>query len=156
MPSYAKAIVLDVLSQELERAQQTTARKHDEALAQHGRRDAQIRKARLDAVAAIRDMHAVTVASENEPDYYAAVDYKQLRNIMTPPTEWRREDKLENDLKMATEDFVDPPVLVRGRQERMLAHAVEIIGSFDGPSISFSDLRDLGVVEYLKVPKDVC
>ena len=156
MPAYAKPIVLDVLEQELERAQQTTARKHDEALDRHNRRDAQIRKARIEAVAAIRDMHAITVASENEPDYYAAVDYKQLRNIMTPPAEYRRGDKLENDLKMAVEEYTDPPVLVRGRQERMLQHAVEIIRSFDGPSISFSDLRDLGVVEYLKVPKDAC
>lgn len=152
MAGFHKTVVLAALMDELERAQHTTARKHDEALAQFNAREQRIREARSRVTRVLKGLQAL--------------DAKQSRailNLISPTRQHSsyRDDQFVQDVKdLDSYDMhasnAAPPQLVRTRQERMLEHVVKIVESYDGESITQQTLRDLGVLEFVKVPKDAC
>jgi hypothetical protein len=148
MASFNKSIVLGGVRDELTRATQNADNKFDLELAAWN-------EARQESKASVKRAKATLAKVIAAGDDLAAV----LEVIAPLRNDYNgyRESVLETQLKVAAaEPSLIPPQRKRSARERALEHVIAIVESADGETISLTDLRGFGVMEFVKYNADNC
>ncbi|ANP74496.1 hypothetical protein [Cryobacterium arcticum] len=148
MAAFNKSIVLGGVRDELTRATQNADNKFDIELAAWN-------TARQESKAAVKQAKATLAKVIAAGDDLAAVlnAVAPLRNDYNG----YRDSRFEAQLKAAAAaPSLVPPQRKRSARERALEHVIAIVESADGETISLTDLRGFGVMEFVKYNADNC
>jgi hypothetical protein len=126
MATFNKAVVVSALKAALEDATKATDAEHAQAI-----RDVEARnKSALEAKAWLDDI----------------ISGPDLRVMAKALSEWNNRKKLDN----AARDTEEVPERTEHARERRLKQVIEIVESSPNETVTVSDLRGLGVLEFVK------
>ena len=143
MAGFNRDLILQGVRDELERATHTTDRLYDKSLAEW-------QAARSDQIKAKQQVGeslaaALDAIAPGDPDYsLAAVHLDKIARYSN------------SALSKAAQALPAMPQRKSSHRERALENVIAIIESHSEPTVTIADLRALGVLEYVRVPKDIC
>ena len=142
MAGFNRDLILQGVRDELERATHTQDRLFDKALAEWNLSRRQQEKA--------RDEVHDAIAGASDALQTKTPDFARVATLLDSIARY------SNSLSTAARELPAMPQRKRSHRERALENVIKIIESHSEPTVTISDLRALGVLEYVRVPKDVC
>ena len=144
MAGFNKDLILQGVRDELERATHTTDRKFDSTLAAWMQMRDDQRAARQRFAKTIEKAHQALTSKDDDRFRVAHESVEKIGRYSS------------SDSYIASQELPAMPQRKTSHRERALENVIKIVESHSEATVTIADLRALGVLEYVRVPKDVC